>query len=235
MPTQAMAADTATSSGSTRPVTASPSTTNASVPGISPSERRHRVGHHSHRGCAGGVVDHRERHRRDQSQRQDDRPAALPESRVHRLDGGMFDQPVELPADRAHQPQCDQRAQRAGQHRQGDTQCGAEQQPGGQRERGARKRQHRHHHVRGQERQREPRTDRGRPVAQLQRRRQRNEDRPLRPRSQRRAASRRCVAARPAVAADDHPKPQSAQRVAGFGDDHAYLPYGVCAGRHHLA
>ena len=64
---------------------------------------------------------------------------------------------------------------RAGQHRERDAEVGAEQQARGQRERGARERKDRHHDVRGQERQREPRADRGRPVAQLDRGGQRNQ------------------------------------------------------------
>ena len=145
-----MHSETRNSSGLTLPVSASPRMTTAAVPGQQADQGGQRVGQHPHRRRARGVVEHRERHRGDHPHRQHRRPAAFAQPRVQRVDPGMPDQPAELPAGRAHQQQRDDGADGAGQRPpSGDAEDRAEQQARGQRERGAREREDRHHDVGG--------------------------------------------------------------------------------------
>ncbi len=71
---------------------------------------RPRVRQHPHSGCAGGVVEYRERDGRDQPHRHHRRPAALAQAGVQRLDPRMGHKAVEPPAGGADQQQCEPRA-----------------------------------------------------------------------------------------------------------------------------
>ena len=128
---------------------------------------RAHVGQHPHGGRARGVVQHRERDGGDQPHRHDRRPSALAQPHVKGLDARMRHETVELPTCGADQHQREKRADGAGDDSDRDAQPWPEQQAGGQRERGAREGEHGDDDVRGQERQREPRPHRRRPVPQL--------------------------------------------------------------------
>ena len=135
------------------------------------------VGQYPDSGRADRVIQRRERHRRNQPQRHHRHPAPLAQPGVESVDGLMAHQPVELPAGGPNQCQRDQRTDRAGRHRQRDSEYRPEQQSGGQGERRTRKRQHGHHDVGAQEGQRKPRAHRRRPVPQLHRCRQPDQQR----------------------------------------------------------
>ncbi len=180
-----MNSDTRNSSGLMWSVSASPRMTTAAVPGSRPASVGQGVRQHPHRRCARGVVENRERDRGDQPHRHDRRPAALSQPGVEGLDPRVGDKAVEPPAGGAHQQQREQRADRAGDDR--DARCrarGPNSRPGGQRERGAREREHGDDDVCGQEGQREPRPDRRRPVPQLHGGRPRHQQQRLRRESQ---------------------------------------------------
>ena len=177
MPSAAVHSDTRNSSGLTLPVRASPRITTAAVPGSRPTRVASMYGSTPHRRRARGVVQHRERHRRDHPQRQHGRPAALrAAARRATSTRGVADQPAQLPAQRPAPAAARSRALSVLAVTAITTpSAGPNSSPAASVKAVRGNGKHRDDDVRGEEGQREPRADRGRPVPQLHRGRQRHQ------------------------------------------------------------